>query len=169
MKKLLTLVAVLAVSIPLMAPRAEAQISFMPYLGYDLDAESLLIGVGAEFGFLQLETLALNIRPSAEYFFIGDSGIEGLSTTFMQFNGDVTAELPVGGPGLAVFAGAGLALRYASVEFMNQSESDTSFGVNILGGVEFGGGFVTPFAQGRLTLGDGSSAFAILGGVKLAL
>jgi hypothetical protein len=170
MKKLLTLFAVCAVALPMMAPRAQAQVEFMPYLGYDFDIGdgSLLVGVGAEFGFLPTGVLpvGLSLRPSAEYYFV-DSPSQ-VDFQFFQINADAIAELSPPGVPIGIFAGAGLGIGFSSVEIAGVSDSSTDFGLNILGGAEFGGGFLRPFLQGRVTLMDGTR-LAILGGVKLGL
>jgi hypothetical protein len=163
MKKLLTLFAVCAVALPMMAPRAEAQSAFMPYLGFDLDAQALFLGVGAEFGLPIATPIGLALRPSAEYLFSG----EGSDVTRLQFNADVIGNLAGGGPGLGLFAGAGLGVRYFGGT--DNVDSSTNLGLNVLAGAEFGAGFLTPFAQGRVHIGDGGTALAVMGGVKLGL
>ncbi len=173
MKRLLSFAALLLLLSPLTAQRAQAQFEFVPYLGYNFDAENLLVGVGAEFNFLPgVAPVNLSLRPSIEYLFTDDGGLDELgidvSTTALQINADVMAELSPPAANLGFFAGAGLALGYASVSIEDESESDTEFGLNLLGGVEFGGDFVTPFVQGRFTLGNGD-ALSILGGIKLGL
>lgn len=165
MKKLLTLAAVLAVAVPLMAPKAEAQFQFIPYLGYDFDIGdgSLLIGVGAEFDVLQAVPLGIAIRPSAEYYFVDSPA--GVDFNFFQLNTDVIADLATPLTGVGVFGGAGLAFGFFDSDV---TDSSTEFGVNILGGAELLTGFVSPFVQARVTLMDGTR-FGIQGGVKLNL
>jgi hypothetical protein len=170
MKKILTVATILLLAIPLMAPRTEAQVSFIPYIGYDFDIGdgSLLVGVGTEFGLLPVGVLpvAVNLRPSAEYYFV-DTPAGFDSWNFFQINADAIATLATG-PGLGVFAGAGLGIGFRSFEAGNVSDSSTDFGVNFLGGAQFGTGFAIPFVQARVTLMDGTR-FALLGGVKLGL
>jgi hypothetical protein len=175
MKRLLSFLALCAVSAAFLAPRAQAQVAFVPYLGYDLDANSLLLGVGAEFGMLPgALPVALTIRPSAEYFFLERERIGGIehNVTLLQFNGDVIAQLTPPGAGMGLFAGAGVAVRnttFSPRDAGPSSTSDTMFGFNLLGGVQFGTGFASPFVQARATFMDGGVAPAILGGVKLGL
>ncbi len=163
MKRFLPLLAAALVAIALLTPRAEAQVQFMPYLGYDFDVGggSLLIGVGAEFDFLPAGAVMLALRPSAEYYFV--DGID-----FFQLNADAIAQLGGLAPNIGIFGGGGLGIGFASVDVGDSSASSTSVGLNLLGGLEFGGGFTTPFVQGRLTLMDGTR-FGLQGGVKLNL
>jgi hypothetical protein len=168
MKKLLTIVAAIAIAIPFMAPRAEAQFTFIPYLGYDFDIGdgSLLVGVGAEFDLVPLGAVMLAVRPSAEYYFVDSPA--GVDFSFFQINADALAELTGLGPGVGLYGGAGLALGFSSVSVGDVSDSATDFGINALAGIEIGTGFMVPFVQGRLTIMDGTR-FGIQGGVKLQL
>lgn len=157
------LFALLLAAVAFATPRAEAQASFVPYLGFDLDAQSMLVGVGADFNFLPDAPVGLMIRPSAEYMFSGSGSDDNL----IQLNGDVIADIAVGATGLDVFAGGGLGYRIVDSDV--GGEGAEGLGFNVLGGAEFGTGFLTPFAMGRLHFGDAGSTFAILGGVRLAL
>jgi len=163
MKKLLTLLVVCAFALPMTAQESKAQAAFLPYLGFDLDAQALFLGVGAEFGLPFGQAIGLELRPSAEYLFSG----EGSDVTRLQFNADVIGNLAGGGPGLGLFAGAGLGVRYFGGA--DGVDSATNLGLNVLAGAEFGAGFLTPFAQGRVHIGDGGTALAVMGGVKLGL
>lgn len=169
MKKPLLAAAALLLAIPLMTPRAEAQVAFVPYIGYDFDVGngSFLVGVGAEFGLLPAGALpfAVQIRPSAEYYFVDSPA--NVDFTFFQINADALATVATA-PGLGFFAGAGLGIGFSSASAGGVSESQTDFGLNLLGGLEFDTGFVSPFVQARFTIMDGTR-FGILGGVKLAL
>lgn len=166
MRRLLAFAAILAVALPFLAPRAEAQIAFMPYLGYDFEVAdgALLLGVGAEFGILPgALPVGLALRPAAEYYF---TDIDGFS--FFQVNADVIATFTPPLANIGVYGGAGLAMGFSSFEFMGESQSDTDFGLNLLGGVTIGSGFVVPFVQGRMTMME-NSRFGIQGGVRLGL
>lgn len=173
MKKFLTLIAAVVIAVPLLAPRAEAQFTFMAYGGYDLDVEELFIGVGAEFGLMPAGALpfALALRPSAEYYFMpseSDMGFEA-SMSLIQINAEAIADLAdvIDGP-IGLYAGAGLGMAFISSEFsgggMTFSDSSTELGLNLLGGVEFG----LPFVQARITTA-GSTRFQLIGGVRFTL
>lgn len=170
MKNLLTLFVVLAVAIPFMAPRADAQFTFIPYAGYDLEFEALFVGAAVEFalpvaGF----PVGLAIRPGAEYYFLESNDF--FNQSLFQINGDVVAELMPDGP-IGVYAGAGLAIGFFSFDtdfgFGEINGSDTELGLNLFGGAEFGTGFAVPFAQIRLTT-PGTTRIQLMGGVKLSL
>jgi hypothetical protein len=158
MNRTLTLAAILAFAIPLLAPRAEAQTSFIPYAGYDftLGDGAVFIGVGAEFGFLPAP-LALSFRPSAEFYFVENRDA-------FQINGELIASV-VNLPAVRINAGAGLGALFMSAP---GTDSATEIGFNVLGGADFGSGFAVPFAQLRLTT-PGESRLQLMGGVKLRL
>jgi len=171
--KRLSILAVLLAAVAFTTPRAEAQVSFIPYIGYDFDAGidsgALLVGVGTEVGFLPgVFPVALSLRPSAEYYFLDD--VAGLDEQLFKINADAIARLGEGIGPLGLYAGGGLALMFRSIDVEGTPDrtSSTDLGFNILGGAEFGTAFTRPFVQGRLTLGDGTS-LALLGGVRLAL
>jgi len=173
MKKLLTLIAVVAFAIPFLAPRAEAQLTFLAFAGYDLDVEELFIGAGVEFQLMPANGLpfALALRPSAEYYFMpseSEGGFEA-SMSLFQINAEAIADLAdvIDGP-IGLYAGAGLGMAFISTEFsgggIEISDSSTELGLNLLGGVEFG----IPFVQFRLTTA-GSTRAQLMGGVRFSL
>lgn len=185
MRRILPLALLVALALPFTAQRAEAQFAFIPYVGYNLDFEKLLVGVGTEFDLPIEAPFGLSIRPAIEYVFtdsekdtFGGTTISA-STTFLQINGDAIARFGTS-PSLSPYAGAGLAILYSSYSldcsgsgcefFPEESGSDTTVGLNLLGGVEFTDalGFGSPFVQGRFTMKDGSQ-FSILAGVALSL
>ncbi|SRR5690606_6806708 len=136
----------------LAAAPAQAQISFMPYAGYNLEYEEFLIGVGARFGAPLAFPVALSIQPSIE---------TSLSDpTYVQADALLVAQLGTGS--VAPYAGAGLGMIFPDV-------GDTELGLSVAGGVNFNTtGFIRPFVQGRYStmLTD---AFSILAGVTLGL
>ncbi len=126
-----------------------------------------LVGVGVEFGltpgFLPLQ---LKVRPSVETVFLSGEEVEESGVTLdasqnlLQANLDAIAEFAPPLSPIAPYAGVGLA--YAAYSFETEAEfdgdteteevDDSAFGVNLLGGVRFGGGFVAPFVQARYSL-----------------
>lgn len=166
----------LALTLFLVAPVAHAQIALMPYAGYDFDAENVLVGVGAEVGLPVAAPVGLSLRPSGEIVLSKDIDIAGRTFTqsIGQANLDVIAKLST--PGFQPYAGAGLAVRFVSLDTSDddavegdQDVAETNVGANLLGGVLLSGfGPVRPFVQARLTVGDGS-AFAVLAGLSVGL
>lgn len=182
MRKASALALLIALALPFTAERAEAQgFGFVPYIGYNLDAEAFLVGVGGEFAnVFDLGNLSIGVRPTVEYLFVDDGGFGDASITFLQINGDLITRFGAPGASLVPYAGAGLAIVSVSYDadcdgdpfceaFVDEAGA-TDIGLNVLGGVEFPGalGFGSPFVQGRLTLADGS-AISILGGLVIPL
>ncbi len=217
-KLLLLLLAALA-----LAPAAQSQIRFLPYVGYNLnagydfesffedeDAEKFdtrggfIVGVGAEFALTPgILPFAVKLRPSVETVIvpgydetIRESGVEvtaEVSQSLFQLSGDVIAELSPPLSPVIPFAGVGLTyVTYSEdesfradvlgeVDEESNSTDGSAFGVNLLGGIRFGGGFVAPFVQARYSLADPTpdeaeeadnnigNALSILAGVSIGL
>lgn len=170
----LPILIVAIAALALVAPRAEAQFSFMPYAGYDIERSEPLVGVGVEFGVLQgALPVGLVLRPSADYFFTTEfeEGGARFNEDLFVLNADLIARLSPPG-GFGVYAGAGLGAAFSSIRnvITEVEDNSTELGLNLIGGVEFGGrGFITPFVQGRFTtLGD-ADRLALTGGVRFGL
>ena len=174
MKKLALFALVFAAAFAM--PRAEAQFSLIPYLGYNLELEGFLVGVGSEFAApFAAGSLDLAIRPSVEY-----HSLDGDGASYFQVNGDVLARFS-GSPSVAPYAGVGLALAIISFETVDVNldtfeteegtETNTELGLNVLGGAEFPGlfDFGMPFAQARYSIVDPTDQLSILAGVKINL
>ena len=187
MKKLALFALVFAAAFA--APRAEAQFSLIPYVGYNTEAGvdvsgtgigsttgGFLVGFGGEFAApFSAGNLALAIRPSIEFVFLPSEDIEGageFSQSHLQISGDVIAQFaPMSG--FTPYAGAGLTYVTYSQDFPGAGAFGgfeyNDIGLNLLGGAEFGDlGFGAPFAQARYTLAA-FDAFSIMGGVKINL
>lgn len=159
-----------------LVPEAHAQVSVLPYAGYDLDGEAVLIGLGAEVALPVVAPVALSLRPSGEYLLPKDLDIGGrvFGQNISQVNVDVIARLKA--PGLQPYAGAGVGIRLIKLDTSdnddvegNQDIEETNVGANLLGGVAFSAlGPVRPFAQARLTVGD-ASIFSVAGGLMVSL
>ncbi|MEM1042910.1 MAG: hypothetical protein AAGI91_09800 [Bacteroidota bacterium] len=177
MRKAFALALLIAVALPFTAQKAQAQFVLMPYIGYNIESGfGFLVGVGGEFvAPFEISNLDLSIAPSVEYVFTedfdGGFGFEGVSTSYIQINGDVVAKFAPNGS-IAPFAFAGLAFGIFSVDsdISGFDASSSDLGLNLGGGVSFPGafGFGEPYVQGRLTLLDGS-AISILGGLRIPL
>lgn len=161
-------------------PTAQAQFSILPYAGYDLDGEAVLIGLGAEVALPVVAPVALSVRPSAEYLLPKDLTIGDriFGQNISQINLDVIARLKA--PGIQPYAGAGLGVRLIKLDTSdddavegNQDVEETNFGANLVGGVAFGGfGPVRPYLEGRLAIGSsvgGGSVAAVMGGLIVGL
>jgi hypothetical protein len=137
------------------AGTAQAQTSRLhlgPRISYQFDAED--IGLGAQLGVPVARQL--EFYPSFDIFFV-DPG------SLWQFNADLKYRF--GGQGLDwLYAGAGLNLLHASAG----GASNTDAGLNLFGGIESLKGTVHPFAELRLTVGDGSTGM-IAGGLNFTL
>ena len=136
-----------------LAPSASAQASgFMPYLGYNLDTENVLIGVGYRVGVPLEAPVVLAAQPTIEYQFESD-------ITILQVDANLVAQLSAS-PALAPYVGAGLGVLIV--------ESDTELGLNLLGGAVFNPtGFGQPFVQARYSTA-GFDALTLSGGVILS-
>lgn len=105
--------------------------------------------------------LQLHIVGSLDYFF-PDSGTGGVDVTYFEVNGNVLLDIPLAEATVAPYAGAGLSYARSGVETPNRSAVFTSeVGLNILGGVRFGSGGLSPFVEGRYsTAFDGQAVLS---------
>lgn len=139
---------------------AQAQTGFMPYVGYNLEDEEFLVGVGARFGVNLALPVAVIAQPAVEYEFVEGGDL-------IQVDANAVAEF-TGSRSFAPYAGAGLGITIANPEI---GDGSTELGLNVLGGLLFNPtGFGQPFVQGRYaTRGEFQDAFTVQGGVILAL
>jgi opacity protein-like surface antigen len=108
------------------------------------------LGVRSDFG---TSTLALVL--SFDYYF-PDGQIRDVN--FYELNANLVFTFPTEGFRPYVGGGVGIARVSFDEDFFVDSETQT--GVNILGGVKFGGGGLTPFVEGRYVIYDEEEAFA---------
>lgn len=137
------------------APALAAQTRNMhigPRVSYNFDVER--VAIGAQFG-LPIAN-RLEFYPSFDYYLVDEGSLWAL-------NGDLKYRVFPERPRW-LYIGAGVNLARAG--FGNQHETDVGF--NLLGGVESLRGWIHPFAEARLTIGDGSS-FQIAGGLNITL
>jgi len=123
-----------------------------PRIGYNFDVEK--VALGAQFG-LPIAT-RLEFYPSFDYYFVDEGSLWAL-------NGDLKYRVFPERPRW-LYVGAGVNVARAGVNDVH----DTEVGFNLLGGIESLRGRIHPFAEARLTIGDGSS-FQIAGGLNLTL
>ncbi len=172
MKKILTILALVAATTVGTASAQLTNVAIGPRAGYDFDWESLFIGVDARAGF---GTLPVSFSVTGDYFFLDDYASFGVdaSQSLFKITANAIYEFGIDNQVFTPYAGAGLAISRWSVDvdtggFGNFDASDTSVGLNLLGGAYFGSGSLRPFAQLYLTTGDGST-IGVTGGVLFAL
>ena len=178
MKTLLS--ALLVGAAALVAPRATAQFSFVPYGGYNTEIEGFMVGAGFEYALPIGESLSLGVRPTAEFHAIDIDEPLLDNFDYYQINADLVGRF-TGSEAVAPYVGLGLALGLVSYEIgednRGDTDSSTEVGLNLLGGVEFPGvfRFGAPFAQARYTTvapeaGDlvtYSSQLSVFGGFRI--
>jgi hypothetical protein len=143
-------VLLLAAGAPLAAQTRNLHIG--PHVAYNFDVEK--VAVGAQFSVPLFHRV--EFYPSFDYYFVDEGSLWAL-------NGDLKYRVFPDRPRW-LYVGAGINVARAS--FGNAS--DTEAGFNLLGGVESLRGRIHPFAEARLTLGDGSS-FQLAGGINITL
>lgn len=126
----------LLAALVLFALPAQAQVSFSPFIGYDLEFEDPMIGLAFEVG-TPIEGLPLtpSVRPLVEYIFAGED------VNVIRANADLIGRFePSPGAAFQPYAKAGLVLTYVSFDDeldILEDNSDTDIGFNIGGGAEF--------------------------------
>ena len=129
----------LLAALVLFAVPVQAQVSFSPFIGYDLEVEDPLIGLAVEVGApLVGVPLTPSVRPLVEYIFAG----EGVDV--IRANADLIGRLDVPAAPVGPYAKAGLVLTYVSTDVPDNlppgvevDNSTTDLGLNIGGGAEF--------------------------------
>lgn len=141
---------------------ADAQVHFGPQLSFASDTD---LGVGAR--------LLVNVKPLEHWDFIGsfdwffpDEGGRNDNYDYWELNGSLAYNFMIeGAPGISPYAGAGLNIAHASVDFVDGGgASDTDVGLNLLAGTKFGSAKVLPFVEFRAILSGGDQV-VITGGV----
>lgn len=107
------------------------------------------IGARSEFG-----TSSLALVLSFDYYFPGDE-LENLK--FYELNANIAFTFPT--EGFRPYVGGGVGIARVSFDEDFFSDSETQTGINILGGVKFGGGPVSPFIEGRYVFYDEEEGF----------
>jgi opacity protein-like surface antigen len=118
------------------------------------------LGARGEFG-----TSSLALVLSFDYYFPGDD-LHDLK--FYELNANLAFTFPI--EGFRPYIGGGVGIARVSFDVSDLfSDSNTSTGVNILGGIKFGPGVVTPFIEGRYVIyGDDEGfpdRFVLTGGI----
>jgi hypothetical protein len=137
-------------------------------VAYDTEFEAVGLGGQARFG-VNLEQYAIVLNPSFDYFFLDD--IPDASESLVNISLDVLFEFGDEMAAAKPYAGAGLGVNFYSLDSQIEGGNvdDTQAGLNLVGGATFNTrGIVRPFAQGTLTISDGSR-FTIKGGVVVLM
>lgn len=129
------------------APAQGASMHLGPRLSYQFDLEE--VGLGAQFS----APIArhLEFYPSFDYFFV-DPG------SFWQLNADLKYSLPAESVHW-LYLGTGVNLARVGA----RGSHDTRAGLNLFAGAESRRGRIHPFAEFRVTVGDGSRAQIAVG------
>lgn len=136
------------------AAPARAQLGFSPMVGYDIDYEAFMVGLGFELGLTPgFLPVSAAIRPSIEYVFLDE--IEGVNADLFRVNGDLIGRFGAPGVPLSPYGKAGVAIEFASLDSevcddLDLDCSSTEVGINLGGGVVFNSLFV----EGTLGLLD---------------
>lgn len=155
MKRLTLLLAFLVcVAMP-----ARAQFHLGAHGGYDLEAESPLIGVTTHFA---LPNTSIVLAPSLDYFLSADHSAN-IDQTLLAFHVEGLYLFGIDNQVFTPYAGVGASILYSDPD-SEALDSSTDFGVNLTGGAIFGGGNLRPFAAARVRL-TGESLTSLLGGV----
>ena len=119
--------------------------------GFYQDADAGFIGGELLWGI----TREWYLNPNIEYVFVDDGDLYTL-------NLDAHYDFPVQQP-FYVWAGAGAAIINSDLDCRN-CDSETDFGLNLLGGIGFGKGqALRPYVQGKVILSDETEAVIAVG------
>ncbi len=156
MKKTILLVAAL-VAVAGVARDAQAQaFRWGPELSLATESD---VGIGARLEF-DIASSPLTVIGSFDYYFPGGN------VDYFEFNGNLIYNFRVASaPKITPYAGGGLNIAHVSVERTDGSDiSDTDPGLNLLGGVRFDAGSLTPFVEAKFTI-EGGDQFVVTGGL----
>jgi opacity protein-like surface antigen len=161
----LFVVATLAVAAPAHADDAVHFIGVGPRGGLQIhDETKAFIGAEGRFGLLQLvPSVRLDLRPFFDYYFISD-------VTVFDIGADALFAFDIHQDMFEPYAGAGLNVGHYSVSVGSASASDTSVGLDLLGGVNFlPKERLRPFVEFRLSIGGDWKPYDLTGGLIFLL
>ncbi|GIV58439.1 MAG: hypothetical protein KatS3mg042_1352 [Rhodothermaceae bacterium] len=148
----------------LLPARAQARIEIGPRLGVDAggDIEEFFVGADARFHLIALPVV---LNTTFDIYFVDGP------TDFWQLGLNVL--YPLNAPALDIYVGGGLGINRLSADadlgdFGRFDASDTSVGLNLIGGLTFNAAPLKPFAQAQITLGD-VDLFTLGGGLLFSL
>lgn len=124
-------------------------------VGYNLESEEVFAGGQLRFA---VPRLPVTVNPSLETYFIED-------VTWLQIDVNALYLFGVNNVAFTPYAGAGLGVNYVKPE---NSDSRTDAGLNLIAGANFGFGRLSPFAEARINLDDGTNV-GLRGGLLIGL
>jgi hypothetical protein len=139
------------------AQPAAAQVRFGPHLAWGEDTD---LGVGGRvlfdmaglFGITEGFFTDLTGQAGGTYYFWDcDHGFDEVDCSALQFDFDGIVPFQVESA-VTPFAGVGFHLARFSAENLGESDSETEFGMNVLGGIFFALGSLDAFAEAKLGL-----------------
>lgn len=140
-------------------------------LGYDTEFNALVLGGEVRFPVNRIEDFPLVGNPSFEYYLLDQYA--GLNETLAEINANAYYEFELEDrEDLIPYAGAGLGLRYYSIEetTTDVGADDLDLIVNIVGGGTYDvSSRITPFGHLRLSLGGGTSTVGLIAGILFSL
>ena len=175
MKRFAILLAGLAL-VHLAPAKAEAQVSFGPYVAW---ADDVDLGVGGRvdvplgnaFGVDSGPFQNIFLNSGVAYFFWDcDEGFDfdELDCSYFEINGNLAVPFTLEGSSIQPYAGSGLNVARFSVESgegpFEGERDDTEVGLNILGGIFFPISDLRGFAEAKFEL-SGGEQFVLSGGI----
>jgi hypothetical protein len=122
-----------------------------PHLGYNFDADALVLGLQATVPL----TGQVELYPTFDYYSVSPGSLWALN---------IDLKIRPRTPRRAVYVGGGLDFLHSSG--VGGASEDVELG--LIGGWEVRGSAVAPYVEGRLLLGHGS-AFQVAGGISFDL
>ena len=123
---------------------AQARLEIGPRLGFDIagDVEEFFLGVDAR---ADVAALPIQLNGTFDYYFT-----EG-NVNFFQVGVNALYTFGVDNQTFTPYSGLGVGISIVDIE---NFDSDTDVGLNLIGGARFGFGALRPFAQAQITFGD---------------
>ena len=154
MKRVMLAMAALALCGCAMAGDLQGQVRWGAQVLWGDDTD---IGIGARLEYRAKSLFGNTPITSAAHL---DWYFPGNSVTYLELNYNLYYDFTA--KSVAPYAGGGLRLGYAS----SSGNSDTDIGLNLGGGMKFkSSGKVTPFVEGRFTLGGDVEQLVLAGGI----
>ena len=136
------------------ATEAQAQTRFGVQASLADDAD---FGVGARVALSPPGPSPIKILGSFDLFF-PDGPVD-----YWELNGNIVYVVPVQNSAVAPYIGGGLNVAHFSFDGGTFGSSDTEMGLNLLGGIEFGGALPL-FVEARVEV-EGGEQFVLTGGI----